>query len=184
MADIILGGVAFYVSGAIGGPGSLLGFCLAGIVAARLSLWWGLLVNSFVWLVFTLPYLFPWLGKWPIVAEPGSDVARLRIAITNIKPSRPGVSAVTSVVPVALGVSLVKKGATGGWSGSGDTCIELIALDSTTNEILLLAFDEQKAAFEQRFSKWGSANDAFKFWSEKAVAFIDNYKGVKREPKK
>jgi hypothetical protein len=123
-------------------------------------------------------------GKWQIVAEPGPDVARLRIAITNVKPSRPGVSAVTSVVPVALGVSLVKKGATGGWSGSGDTCIELMALDSTTNEIILLAFDEQKAAFEQRFSKWGSANDAFKLWSEKAVAFIDNYKGVKREPKK
>jgi len=59
-----------------------------------------------------------------------------------------------------------------------------VALDSTTNEILLLAFDEQKAAFEQRFSKWGSANDAFKLWSEKAVAFIDNYKGVKRELKK
>jgi len=123
-------------------------------------------------------------GKWQIVVEPGPDVARLRIAITNVKPSRPGVSAVTSVVPVALGVSLVKKGATGGWSGSGDTCIELMALDSTTNEIILLAFDEQKAAFEQRFSKWGSANDAFKLWSEKAVAFIDNYKGVKREPKK
>jgi len=70
VADIILGGVAFYVSGNIGGQGSLLGFCLAGIVAARLSLWWSLAVNGLVWLVFTLPYLFPWLGKWPIVARP------------------------------------------------------------------------------------------------------------------
>ena len=122
--------------------------------------------------------------KYPIVAEPGPDVARLRIAITNIHPSRPGVSAVTSVVPVALGVSLVKKGATGGWSGSGDTCIEVMGLDSTTNEIQVLAFDQQKAAFEQRFSKWGSAHDAFKLWSEKSVEFIDHYKGVKREPGK
>ena len=122
--------------------------------------------------------------KWPIVAEPGPDVARLRIAITNIHPSRPGVSAVTSVVPVAMGVSLVKKGATGGWSGSGDTCIEVMGLDSTTNEIHILAFDQQKAAFEQRFSKWGSAYDAFKLWSEKTVEFIDHYKGVKREPRK
>ena len=73
--------------------------------------------------------------KYPIVAEPGPSVTRIRIAITNIHPSRPGVSAVTSVVPVALGVSLVKKGATGGWSGSGETCIEVMGLDSTTNEI-------------------------------------------------
>ena len=73
--------------------------------------------------------------KWPIVAEPGPDVARLRIAITNIQPSKPGYSAVTSVIPVGLGVSLVKKGATGGWSGSGDTCIEVMALDSTTEEV-------------------------------------------------
>jgi hypothetical protein len=122
--------------------------------------------------------------KWRIVAEPGPDVARIRIAITNIKPSRPGVSAVTSIIPVGLGVSLVKKGATGGWSGSGETGIEMMALDSMTEEIIVMGVDQQKAAFESRFSKWGSASDAFKFWSERSVTFIDNYKGVKREPKK
>ena len=122
--------------------------------------------------------------KYPIVAEPGPNVARLRIAITNIKPSRPGISTVTSVIPVGLGVSLVKKGATGGWSGSGETGMEMMAIDSMTEEIVVLAVDERKAEFEQRFSKWGSATDAFKLWSEKAVAFIDKARGVKREPKK
>ncbi|HBL23856.1 MAG TPA: DUF3313 domain-containing protein [Deltaproteobacteria bacterium] len=122
--------------------------------------------------------------KYPIVADPGPNVARLRIAITNIKQSRPGVSAVTSVIPVGIGISLVKKGATGGWSGSGETGVEMMALDSQTNDILLLAVDERKAEFEQRFSKWGSATDAFKFWSELCVRFIDNARGVKREPKK
>ena len=122
--------------------------------------------------------------KYPIVAEPGPSVARIRIAITDIKPSRPGVSAVTSVIPVGLGVSLVKKGATGGWSGSGETGMEVMVLDSATDEIIFLAVDQRKAEFEQRFSKWGSATDAFKFWSEKAVAFIDNARGVKREPRK
>ena len=122
--------------------------------------------------------------KYPIVADPGPNVARLCIAITNIKQSRPGVSAVTSIIPVGIGVSLVKKGATGGWSGSGETGIEMMVLDSTTNEVLILAVDEKKAAFEQRFTKWGSATDAFKFWSESAVRFIDHAKGVKREPKK
>lgn len=122
--------------------------------------------------------------KYPIVADPGPSVARLRIAITNIKQSRPGVSAVTSVIPVGIGVSLIKKGATGGWSGSGETGVEMMALDSMTNEILILVVDEKKAEFEQRFSKWGSATDAFKFWSELCVRFIDNARGVKRDPKK
>lgn len=122
--------------------------------------------------------------KWPIVADPGPDVMRIRIAITNIKPSRPGVSAVTSIIPVGLGVSLVKKGATGGWTGSGETGIEMMVIDSMTDEILVLGVDQRKAEFEQRFSKWGSATDAFKLWSEKAVAYIDHVKGVKREPKK
>jgi hypothetical protein len=118
--------------------------------------------------------------KYPIVAEPGPDVARIRFAITNIKQSRPGLSAVTSVVPVGLGVSLIKKGATGGWTGSGETGGELMALDSTTNEVIVMAVDQQQAAFASRFSKWGSASDAFKFWSERAVKFIDDAKGIKR----
>jgi hypothetical protein len=121
--------------------------------------------------------------KYPIVAEPGPSVARIRIAITNIKQSRPGVSAVTSIIPVGLGVSLVKKGTTGGWSGSGETGMEIMALDSMTNDILILVLDERKAEFEQRFSKWGSASDAFKFWAAKTVTFIDNAKDVKKAPK-
>lgn len=111
--------------------------------------------------------------KYPIVAEPGPGVARIRIAITSIKPSKPGMSAVTSIIPIGLGVSLVRKGATGGWSGSGETGMELMAIDSMTGEVLALAVARQKAAFESRFSKWGSADDAFKFWSERIVAFID-----------
>jgi len=119
--------------------------------------------------------------KYPIVAEPGPGVARIRIAITRIRPSKPGMSAVTSIIPIGLGVSLVRKGATGGWSGSGETGVELMALDSVTGEVLALAVDKQKAAFESRFSKWGSADDAFKFWSERIVAFIDGERGVRRE---
>lgn len=120
-------------------------------------------------------------GKYPIVGEPGPDVARIRFAITNIKQSRPGVSAVTSVVPVGLAVSIAKRGATGGWAGSGETCTEVMVLDSMTNEVIAMAADQQKAAFTSRFSKYGSASDAFKFWSERVVIFIDTAKGIDRE---
>ena len=118
--------------------------------------------------------------KYPIVAEPGPDVMRLRFAITNVKPSKPGVSAVTSILPVGLGVSLVKKGATGAWSGSGETGAEMMALDSVTNKIIAMGVDQRVAEFEERFSKWGSASDAFKFWSERLVKHIDALHGIKR----
>jgi len=118
--------------------------------------------------------------KWPIVAEPGPDVARIRTAITNVKPSRPGVSTVSSIMPVGLAVSIVKKGVTGGWSGSGETAAEMMVLDSVTNKIIAMGVDQRKAAFEERFSKWGSASDAFKFWSERLVQHIDALHGIKR----
>lgn len=50
--------------------------------------------------------------KCPVVADPGPDVIRVRFAVTDLKQSRPGISAVTSVVPGGIGISLLKKGTT------------------------------------------------------------------------
>ncbi|SEM13813.1 Protein of unknown function [Syntrophus gentianae] len=122
--------------------------------------------------------------KYPIVADPGPDVARIKIAITNVERSKPGVSAITSIVPVGIAISVVKRGATGGWSGSGETCAEFMVLDSASNEALVMAVDQQKAAFASRFSSYGSAEDAFKFWSARIVTALDEAKGIKREPAK
>jgi len=118
--------------------------------------------------------------KYPVVATPGPDVVRIRFAITELKQSRPAVSAVTSVVPIGLGVSLVKKGATGSWSGSGSTGAELMALDSTTNEVIAAAKDDRAAGFTERFTKWGSAEEAFKFWAERVKLFLDQSKSGKK----
>jgi hypothetical protein len=62
--------------------------------------------------------------------------------------------------------------------------MEGMTLDSMTNEVIGMAVDQRQAEFEKRFSKWGSAADAFKFWSETYVKSIDNMYGIKREPKK
>ena len=111
--------------------------------------------------------------KYPIAADPDPDVARLRIALTNVKKSKPVVSAVTSVVPVGIAISLVKKGAAGSWTGSGATSAEFEALDSMTNEVIAAASDEQTAGFTERFSRLGSAKEAFKFWAERIRKFMD-----------
>jgi hypothetical protein len=119
-------------------------------------------------------------GSYPIVAEPAPDVLRLRFAITDLKQSRPVLSAITSVVPIGLGISILKKGATGSWSGSGATSAELMALDSMTNDVIAVAQDEKSAGFTERFSKWGSAEEAFKFWGERIKLFLEGAHGVKQ----
>jgi len=114
---------------------------------------------------------------YPVVAEPGPDVVRIRFAITDLKQSSPGLSAVTTIVPVGLAISAVKKGAGGSWTGSGATSAEFMALDSMTNEVIAVGQDDKKAGFNERFSKWGSAEEAFGFWAEKIKLFMDNARG-------
>jgi hypothetical protein len=118
-------------------------------------------------------------GKYKIVSEPGPDVMRIRYAITGFKQSRPALSAFTTIMPVGLGVSLVKKGVTGSWTGSGATSGEMMILDSMTNEVIGVAVDDRTAGFTERFSKWGSAEEAFKFWAGRLVMFLDSLKAKK-----
>lgn len=108
------------------------------------------------------------------VSEPGPDVARIRFAITGLKQNKPGVSAITSVIPVGLAISLVKKGAGGSWSGSGATSMEVMILDTMTNDVIAAAVDDRTAGFTDRFSKWGSADEAFKFWAERLRKFVED----------
>ena len=112
-------------------------------------------------------------GKYPIVTEPGIDVLRIRFAITDLKQSHPGLSAISSVIPVGLAVSTLKKGATGSWAGSGATAAEMMALDSMTNDVIAIAKDDRSAGFTERFSKWGSADEAFKYWAERVKLYLD-----------
>ena len=111
--------------------------------------------------------------RYPIVAEPGPDTVRIRAAITGIKQSRPVLSGISSIVPVGIAISVVKRGSTGSWAGSGSISMEFMALDSSTNNVIAVAEDERSAGFTERFSKWGSAEDAFKFWAGKLRTFMD-----------
>jgi hypothetical protein len=114
--------------------------------------------------------------KYPLVSEPGPDVARIRYAITGFKQSRPAISAFTTIMPVGLAVSVVKRGIAGSWTGSGATSGELMVMDSMTNDVIGVAVDERSAGFTERFSKWGSADEAFNFWAGRMVKFIDTEK--------
>jgi len=117
--------------------------------------------------------------KYEIVAEPGPDVIRVRVAIVGLKQSNPVLSGITSVIPVGLGISLVKKGTTDTWTGSGATQGEMMCIDSMTNEVICAGHDEYTAGFTERFTKWGSVEDAFTYWAKRAVKALYNMKAKK-----
>lgn len=120
--------------------------------------------------------------KFPVVAEPGPDVVRLRVAIVDLKQSRPATSAITTVVPAGLGISLVKKAATGSWSGSGMTQVAALFVDSTTGEVIAAGYDEYRAGFSERFSAWGSVEDAFTYWGERGLKSVEMLRAAKSSP--
>jgi hypothetical protein len=56
---------------------------------------------------------------------------------------------------------------------------ELETLDSLTNDVIAVAVDEKTAGYTERFSKWGSAQEAFRFWAERIVKSIDDNRVMK-----
>ena len=78
-------------------------------------------------------------GAYPVVREPGPDVLRLRVAITDLVPNKPEASVVTLVVPYVW-VAEAGAGAAEGKAGStpfiGEATVEIEALDSESNKQL------------------------------------------------
>ncbi|HVN95343.1 MAG TPA: DUF3313 domain-containing protein [Syntrophorhabdaceae bacterium] len=117
--------------------------------------------------------------QYTVVADPGDGVARIRIALTGIEPSNPAISAFTSITPTGFVLSLIKRGATGSWVGSGSTKLEAKVLDSVTDEVILAAADKSTASFRERFSQWGSAHNAFKSWAQWTVKLLAGVRETK-----
>jgi hypothetical protein len=119
------------------------------------------------------------LGKaYPLVGEPGPDVMRVRVAITKLKPSKPGSATMTTVLPVGLAFSLIKKGATGEFAGVGSTGIEVEVLDSVTNERIGAAVDYKPGGKMSGFAKWSASKEAFEFWTGRMKVFLDDAHGT------
>lgn len=60
--------------------------------------------------------------------------------------------------------------------------MEAMVLDSMTNGVIGVAVDERTAGFTDRFSKWGSAEEAFQFWAQRLKKFVDDTKTLKDNP--
>lgn len=114
-------------------------------------------------------------NAYPMVGEPGLDVLRVRAAITNLELPNRALNTVSSVVPAGIALSLVKKGVTGKSTGVGEISMEFELLDSQSNERLAAGVDRRAGAKIDSFTKFGSADEAFKFWAGRLRTRLDQY---------
>ncbi len=107
---------------------------------------------------------------YALVSQPGPDVLRIRIAITEAKGSMVVLDTVSTVIPIGIALSGVKALATGKHLSVGEIGAECEALDSVTGKRVLAAVDARvgrKYTFKfDKFSKWHTAEDACDFWAK------------------
>jgi hypothetical protein len=108
-----------------------------------------------------------------LAKTPAPDVARLRFAITDLKQNRPILQDIASFIPGRGDARVLQEGSKPSWGGSGATQMELVVFDAMTGEVIAAAVDEKTTALKEKFTKWGTAEDAFKFWADRLRAFLD-----------
>ncbi len=119
--------------------------------------------------------------NFALVTEPGPDVLRMRVAVTEAKGASVLLDTVSTVVPVGLALSGINKWATGQHLSVGEIGAECEVLDSVTGRRLLAAVDARVGSkftgeFD-KFSKWHTAKDAFDFWAAQIHARLCELKG-------
>ena len=101
----------------------------------------------------------------------------LRVAITDMELPNRGINAISTILPVGLAISTVKSGVTGKGTGCGEVSMEFQILDSQTNQVLAAGVDRRSGGKIDSMSKFGTADDAFKFWSQRLRTGLDEVRG-------
>jgi len=127
------------------------------------------------------------LGKdYAIVDKPETDVLQLRIALTDAKGSKVVMDTLSTVVPVALAVSVLQRVMLGKTLTAGTVRIEAEALDPRTG-IQVAAMVDERAGSKvtgrfDKWSKWQDARDAFDYWGGRLRSVLEEFhdrKGMK-----
>ncbi|GBC63642.1 DUF3313 domain-containing protein [Desulfonema ishimotonii] len=115
--------------------------------------------------------------SYPFVKESGPGVMRVRTAITDVVPSKPTLNTITTIVPVGLAISSIRKATTGVHANVGQAAMEVEILDAQTGEPLATAVDREvggKFDLVDGMTKWGHAEHIFEFWAKRMREWLDS----------
>jgi hypothetical protein len=137
---------------------------------------------------------------YPVVNEPGPDVLRVRVAITDLVPNAPEASVVTLVVPfvwVGEAGAGVAKGKAGSTPFIGEATVEAEALDSASSKQLAAYIEERVGKkynwtqgvdtavkdYVKAYSTWAYTKQAMDQWAQGLRKALDRWHG-KATPEK
>lgn len=107
-------------------------------------------------------------GAYPVVAEPGDGVLRLRVALTDVIPTRPALNTLGTLLLPARLASAAKRAVTGTDLFVGEVAIEAELVDSQT-DLRLMALVDRKAGdkfhLKEGTTTWGHVAKAFRQWA-------------------
>jgi len=115
---------------------------------------------------------------YEVVDQPGVGVLRVRVAITDIRPSKPVANTMSTLLPVGWAVAGATKVSSGDNLGTGEAATEVDVLDSLTSTRLAAAVDRRqggKAVFE---GKWNDTKEAFDYWAVRFRQRLDELRGM------
>jgi hypothetical protein len=103
-----------------------------------------------------------------LVTRPGPDVMTIRAAITDADESEVLLDTVTTIMPIGLALSTMKRVVGGSDSFVGDAQAEMELVDSTTGQRLAAAVDKRigTKALRSKFGTWNHAKECFDYWAE------------------
>lgn len=115
---------------------------------------------------------------YEVVDQPGVGVLRVRVAITDVRPSKPVANTMSTLLPVGWAVAGATKVSSGDNLGTGEAATEVDVLDSLTSVRLAAAVDRRqggKAVFE---GKWNDTKEAFDHWAVRFRQRLDELRGM------
>lgn len=112
-------------------------------------------------------------NDYQIVDQPGPDVLRVRVAITELQPSKPIANTMSTIVPVGIAVAGATKAVSDENLGTGEAGTEFEVLDSTTGERLAAGVDRRQGGKGVFRGKWQDTKDAFDYWAQRFSTRLD-----------
>ncbi len=116
-------------------------------------------------------------NKIVYAAEPGT--LRIQLAIIDADNAKPVRNVLSTIMPIGIGVSLVKYAATGKPSGVGEISGEIKITDAMTGDLLAAALDRRVGgkSWSGMWDTWYNADSALKYWAQRTAYVLCTARG-------
>jgi hypothetical protein len=121
---------------------------------------------------------------YAFVNAPGSDVMRLRVAITDAEDSNVTLDTISSILPIGMALNMIQVGITGKSSFVGEAGIEMEILDSQSGTRMAAAVDRRVGAkytgqFD-KFNEWHAVTDSYDYWAQRLQTRLSDLRQGKK----